>query len=109
MLLIEYVNESESIQNFFLFCCLGYSTHCEYRNQWPRGLIIFKIRVIICKDDVTVQTQIVLYSFKTKYPRYFLADPHNIMEIKSIRWVYYVVYWELDFCLTVHHQLGKVI
>ena len=43
-----------------IFFCLGYSTHGAYRNQWPHGLSAFKIRVIICKDGVTVQTQIVL-------------------------------------------------
>ena len=89
------MDESESIQKiFFLFCCLGYSTHCAYRNQWPCGLSAFKIRVIICKDDFTVHTQIVLYSFETKYHRYFPAHPHNVMEVKSIRCMYYVVYWE---------------
>ena len=59
------VGESENIQTSFLNCCVGYTAHCAYRNFWLCGLNAWKIRVIMWKNNLIVQNQIIVYCFKT--------------------------------------------
>ena len=47
---------------FLTFCSVGCTAHCAYRNLFPSGLSALKIRVIVRKNDVNAQIQIILKS-----------------------------------------------
>jgi hypothetical protein len=71
---LKCVGESKYSEGFsckFCFGCTVFVRVC--RNLWRSGLSALKIRVIVWKNDVTVQAQMILYCFKTIYSGCFLT------------------------------------
>jgi len=60
------VGESESTRkdDFKLFYVF-HNAHSAYRNLWPVGMRMLKLRLIWWENDATVQTEIILYCEKT--------------------------------------------
>jgi hypothetical protein len=69
----DLLGESESIgkDDDKKFCCVGCTALRAYRNLWLCGLSVLKLRVIVWKNDVSVLTQIILYSLKRVHEVWF--------------------------------------
>jgi len=50
-----------------------------YSNLRPGGLCSLEIMKLMCGNDATVQTQIIMYSFKVIYVGYFLTQPRTFI------------------------------
>lgn len=52
-------------KDVFKLCCVFYDAHSACRNLWPVRIRAFKLRVIWWRNNVTVQTQIILSCLET--------------------------------------------
>jgi hypothetical protein len=73
-----WISQKVSGKMFYNLFCVGYiffggNTVC---NLWFGGQIALKIRLIMWKNDATVQIQIILCCFETVRARDLLTHPH---------------------------------
>jgi hypothetical protein len=73
-----WISQKVSGKMFYsLFLCwLHFFLRYTVCNLWFGGQIALKIRLIMWKNDATVQTQIILCCFETVCARDFLTHPH---------------------------------
>ena len=68
----------------FISLCWLYYFVISCRNLRPSGLSAFKITVIMCKNNATIEIKI-FYWFKTKYSAYFVLSIRQIYGVAKYR------------------------